>query len=292
MMLHPPLLRSVLYVPANNEKALAKIVSLSMDAVIFDLEDAVAPETKEGARENLRRLFKTRPATNAKLVIRINALTYDWGEEDLLAARACRPDAILLPKVETPQDILSVTDALNETDAPDSLKLWAMIETPRGLMNLSAIAELGLRTGPRLECLVAGSNDLALETGAKTRSAMQAWLSQIVLGARAGGLAVLDGVFNDFRDTAGLAKECELARDSGFDGKTLIHPDQISEANRAFAPSELEIAAAQKIVEAFTLPENQSKNVISIHGKMVESLHMTMAQNILAKATAIKEKQA
>ena len=185
-----------------------------------------------------------------------------------------------------------MTDALNETDAPGSLKLWAMIETPRGLMNLAAIAELGLRTGPRLECLVAGTNDLALETGAKTRTAMQPWLSQLVLGARAGGLAVLDGVFNDFRDAAGFAKECELARNGGFDGKTLIHPDQIFEANRAFAPSEMEIAAAQGISNAFALPENQTKNVISMDGKMVERLHLTMAQNTLSKAAAIGEKLA
>ena len=291
-MLHPALLRSVLYVPAVNEKAMAKIASLAMDAVIFDLEDAVAPELKDAAREYLRRLFKTRPATKAKLIIRINTLTSDWGAEDFLAARACRPDAILLPKVETPQDILSVTDALSETDAPDSLKLWAMIETPRGLMNLAAIAELGLRTGPRLECLVAGTNDLALETGAKTRPAMQTWLSQLVLGARAGRLAVLDGVFNDFHDIAGLTKGCELARDSGFDGKTLIHPDQIAEANRAFTPSESEITSAQEIAQAFALPQNLTRNVISLNGKMVERLHLTAAQGILAKAVAIGEKLA
>jgi citrate lyase subunit beta / citryl-CoA lyase len=282
-MLHPALLRSVLYVPANNSKALAKIATLAMDAVILDLEDAVAPDDKPAAREALSAYFARREKTKKRHVIRINSLSSPWGNDDLAAAISCRADAILLPKVEVPQDIFTADEVLEETGEADDIKLWAMIETPRGVLNLSAIAELGLRTGPRLECLVAGTNDLALETGARSRSAMQPWLSHIVLAARAGHLAVIDGVFNNFADEAGFAIECDSACEMGFDGKSLIHPAQIDTANRAFMPSSDDLARAHKIIEAFALPENAAKGVISINGRMIERLHLEMAQQTLAK---------
>jgi citrate lyase subunit beta / citryl-CoA lyase len=237
-MIRPSLLRSVLYVPGSNQRALAKLATLQMDAVILDLEDAVAPEAKAGARENLRGFFKARPPGSAKFAIRINGFDTEWGSEDFLAARACKPDAIVLPKVESPQDILTASDALAETDAPDGLKLWAMIETPRGVMNLAAIAALGAHGKSRLACLAAGTDGLMLETGAKTRMALTPWLSQIVLARRAGGLAVVDGAYDGAGDQGGFEAECGQARDLGFDGKTLTHPDQIEAANRIFAPLE------------------------------------------------------
>jgi citrate lyase subunit beta / citryl-CoA lyase len=289
-MIHPPLLRSVLYVPASNERALAKLATLQMDAVILDLEDAVAPEWKDAARENLRVFFKARPRGPARFAIRINGFDTEWGNEDFLAARACKPDAIVLPKVESPQDILTASDALSETDAPEALKLWAMIETPRGVMDLAAIAALGVHGKTRLECLVAGTNDLMLGTGVKTRAAMMPWLSQIVLAARAGGLAVIDGPFNCFRSRDGLEAECGQGRDLGFDGKTLIHPDQIESANAIFAPSPEEIADAQAIADAFARPENANQNVLALNGKMVERLHLQIAETVLAKARDIREK--
>jgi citrate lyase subunit beta / citryl-CoA lyase len=225
-MIQPAMLRSVLCVPASNPQALATLSALKMDAVILDLADAVAPEAKETARENMRAFFKAKPLGAAKFAIRINGFQTEWGNEDFLAARACKPDAIVLPKVESPQDILIASDALVETDAPDSLKLWAMIDTPRGVMNIAAIAALGTHGKSRLACLP--------ETGAKTRMAIMPWLSQIVLAGRAGGLAVLDGVFNESDDQVGFEAECRQAYDIGFDGKTLVHPGQIEAANSVF----------------------------------------------------------
>jgi citrate lyase subunit beta / citryl-CoA lyase len=282
----------VLYVPASNERALAKLASLKMDAVILDLEDAVAPDAKEAARENLRRFFKGKPQSSVKCAIRINGLGTQWGSEDLLAARACKPDAIVLPKAESPQDILTASDALSETDAPESIKLWAMIETPRGIMNIAAIAALGAHGKSRLDCLVAGTNDLMLATGAKTRAAMTTWLAQLLVAARAGELAALDGVFNDFKNSAGYEAECATARDLGFDGKTLIHPDQIEAANRMFAPSSADVEAAKVIVRAFEKPENAGRSALALNGKMVERLHLEIAQAVLARARAIEEQHA
>jgi citrate lyase subunit beta / citryl-CoA lyase len=291
-MPHPLLLRSVLYVPASNERALAKIATLNMDAAVLDLEDAVAPQAKEVARENLRRYFKTCPASQARLAVRMNGFGTKWGNEDFLAARACKPDAIILPKVESPQDILTASDALAETDAPDSIKLWAMIETPRGVMNLAAIATLGAHGKSRLECLVAGSNGLMRATGARTRAALTAWLAQILIAARAGGLAALDGVFNNVGDIDGFEAECAQARDLGFDGKMLIHPDQIEGANRLFAPGPLEVENANVIVNTFESPENRGRNVLALNGRMVERQHYEIAKGVLARARAIEDKHA
>lgn len=284
--------RSVLYVPASNEKALGKVASLACDTVIVDLEDAVAPEEKKGARERLRRFFgEGRPA--CETVIRINALASEWGTEDLLAARACRPDAIVIPKVDGPRDVLDVNDALDETDAPAALRLWAMMETPRGLLNAGPIAELGRDSSARLDCLVAGTNDLVKDTGvAADRRILAPWLMQMVLAARAGNLDVLDGVANDFRDLDAFEKECAEARRMGFDGKTLIHPAQIGPANAAFAPAADDVEEARAIVAAFAKPENAGRGVISMSGRMVERLHLAKAEKLLARADAIREKNA
>ncbi|PAQ06290.1 CoA ester lyase [Mesorhizobium temperatum] len=279
--------RSVLYVPASNDKALAKISSLACDAVIIDLEDAVAPAEKVSAREKLAGIFANRPGRRCEMAVRINPLSSEWGADDLLAAARCVPDAILLPKVDTPRDVLESGDVLDDNFSPDEVKLWAMIETPKALLNIGPIAELGRDPASRLVCFVAGTNDLVKETGILDRRYLTPWLMQMVLAARAGGLDLLDGVFNDFRDLDAFARECGEAAAMGFDGKSLIHPAQIDAANRAFAPSAGAVAEARSVKEAFALAENAGRQVIALNGKMVERLHLAQAEKLLAKAAAI-----
>lgn len=282
--------RSVLYVPASNDRALAKLQTLACDAVIIDLEDAVAPSQKAAAREKLPTIFANRPAGLHEMVVRINALSGEWGAEDLAAALACGADGILLPKVETPRDLLETGDLIDEADAPESTLLWAMIETPRALLNIGPIAELGRDPASRLSCLVAGTNDLVAATGVLAtpdRRHLLPWMLQMLLAARAGGLDMLDGVSNDFRDAEAFAAECAQGAALGFDGKTLIHPAQIEPANVAFGPSETALAEARRIVEAFALAQNSGKGAISIDGRMVELLHLAQAQNLLARAALI-----
>jgi citrate lyase subunit beta/citryl-CoA lyase len=287
--------RSVLYVPASNDKALAKIATLACDAVIIDLEDAVAPADKVAAREKLAGIFASRPVANhfgrrCEMIVRVNALSSEWGTVDLLAAAKFEPHGILLSKVATPRDILEVGDVLDDNFAPDSVKLWAMIETPKAMLNIGAIAELGRDPASRLNCFVAGTNDLIKETGilaTPDRRYLVPWLMQMVLAARAGGIDILDGVSNDFRDLDAFGRECTEAAAMGFDGKTLIHPAQIEAANRAFAPAPDALAEARAVKDAFALPENAGKGVIALNGRMVERLHLAQAEKLLAKAAAI-----
>jgi citrate lyase subunit beta/citryl-CoA lyase len=282
--------RSVLYVPASNDKALAKIAQLSCDTVIIDLEDAAAPADKIAARDKLAGIFASRPDRRCEMVVRINALASEWGADDLLAAASCEPDGILLPKVGTPRDLLEAGDVLDDNFAPDGVKLWAMIETPKALLNIGAIAELGRDPASRLACFVAGTNDLVKDTGVLAtpdRRYLVPWLMQMVLAARAGGLDMLDGVANDFRDLDAFARECTEAAAMGFDGKTLIHPAQIEAANRAFVPSTQAVAEARAVKDAFSLAENTGKAVIALNGRMVERLHLAQAEKLLAKAAAI-----
>jgi len=290
--------RSVLYLPANNARALDKLRGLSCDSVVFDLEDSIAPGAKDEARENLRGFFSDGRAAalpaGMEKVIRINALSSPWGGEDLLAARGCKPDAILIPKVEAPEDILAVEDALDQTDAPAGLRLWAMIETPRGVMNAGQIARMARSDGARLDCFITGTNDLLKETGVASLPGqpwLSSWLMQIVLAARAYGLDVLDGVYNDFKDEAGLARECADGQAMGFDGKTLIHPAQISPANQAFGIAPEQLSEAKAIAAAFALPDNQKRGVISHEGRMVERLHLEMAERLIEKAARIAARQ-
>ena len=277
----------MLYVPASNPRALARAATLDCDCVIVDLEDAVAPDEKPAARDRLEEHVRGRAGHGKEWIIRINALSTPWGGEDLIAARRCRPHGILLPKVETARDILEANDALDDSDARASLWLWAMIETPRALLNIGAIAALGRDRSARLACLVAGTNDLVRETGVLAtpdRRYLRPWLMQMVLAARAGGLDVLDGVSNDFRAVEAFAGECRDARNMGFDGKTLIHPAQIGPANDTFSPTAEEVAAALAIRAAFARPENAARGVISIDGRMVERLHLDQAERLLARA--------
>ena len=279
--------RSVLYVPAINDKALAKLPSLTCDSVVIDLEDSVAPSRKAEARIAVMRFFQSWVPDGKEVVIRINALSSEWGMNDLEVARQCRPDAILLPKVETARDVLDANDALDDQEARPSLWLWAMVETPRAMLNLGAIAALRRDRSARLACLVAGPNDLVKDTGilaTPDRRYLMPWLMQMVLAARAGHLDILDGVSNDFRDLDAFERECIEGSNMVFDGKTLIHPAQIDIANRTFSPSSTQVEEALAIREAFNLPENADKGVISLTGKMVERLHLEQAERLLIKA--------
>lgn len=292
--LHPAMisnpLRSVLYVPAVNVKALGKLPTLAMDAVIVDLEDAVHPDAKAAARQAMVRALASWQQRSALLSVRINPLDGDYGREDLKAALEINPDAIVLPKVEVPSAVLALSDALSDLDANPAIRIWAMIETPRAIFNLAQIAELGHHHTAGLNCLVAGTNDLMKETGVRDANELQPWLMQIVLAAKAGGLVVLDGVHNNFADASGFDAACAVARSRGFDGKTLIHPSQIDAANRIFVPDESDIVAAKAVIAAFALPENSGKGVVSVEGRMVERLHLSIAEKTIALVRSIQER--
>ena len=293
---HPlRLRRSVLTVPAINARALAKSATLDCDAIIFDLEDSVLPEKKAEAREALLAHFGSLDrAAGREHIIRINPLDGPDGVLDLETALACMPDAVLLPKVSEPQDVLTVADWFSEAGADDGPRLWAMIETAAGLLNLSAIAEVGRTRGGRLDCLVVGLNDLRAETGIADiagRPFLVPLLLQVVVAARASGLDVIDAVFNDFGDADGLAAECRQGRQMGFDGKMLIHPAQIAPANEAYGVAEAEAAEALAVVAAFEAPENAGKAVVSIAGRMVEKLHADQARRTIARADLINERK-
>lgn len=281
------LLRSVLYLPGSNARALEKARSLPADALIFDLEDAVAPKMKSQARDQVAGAVAEGGFGHRKVIIRINALESQWGAEDLEAALSVRPEAILLPKAARARDIAVVADVLTASDADHPTALWAMIETPQGVLAASEIAK-----APRLEAFVVGTNDLAKDLGCRPgpdRAPLLTALSMTVLAAKSAGIACLDGVYNAFRDVDGLRDECNQGRDFGFDGKTLIHPSQIDIANDIFAPSPEDIAEAREIVEAHRTAERDGAGVAVLNGKIVEALHVETARATLAKADAIAE---
>ena len=270
--------RSVLYIPGSKERALEKARGLPTDAIIFDLEDAVAPGEKAAARATLQAALAQSYGNRVRLV-RINGLDTEWGADDARAVAAMDCDGVLLPKVETPAQL----DALAALcDKP----LWAMMETPLGMLNAAAIA-----AHPKLAGMVMGTNDLAKDLGARFRAdrlPMQAGLGLCLLAARAHGCVIVDGVYNAFKDDDGLRAECEQGRDMGFDGKTLIHPAQLEIANTAFAPSEAEIDFARRQIAAFEEAEAQGQGVAVVDGKIVEHLHVDTARQMLAKADAIE----
>ena len=291
----PRLRRSVLSVPAINPRALEKTHAVDCDAVIFDLEDSVAPEKKAEARENLRRFFPDRPLQGKERIIRINSLSSNFGLADLKLVTALGPDAVLLPKVDEPQDVTDISDLLSEADAPEDLRIWAMIETPRGILNAAVIAEAGRTPGSRLDCLVVGLNDLRKETDVLPqpgRSYLVPWLMQVVLAVSAYGLDAIDSVFNDFRDEQGFDAECQQGRAMGFTGKMLIHPAQIEPANRHFGPDPAAIAEAEAIISAFADPASEGLNVINAGGRMIERLHLVQAESLVHKARLIAARQA
>lgn len=271
--------RSVLYIPGSKPRALDKARQLPVDAVIFDLEDAVSLEEKENARATLAEALAAGGYGARMKIVRINGLDTDWGRADAAAAAQMDCDAVLLPKVDSPADL----DALAEITG--DMPLWAMMETPRGMLNAPAIA-----AHPRLQGMVMGTNDLAKELQCRYRAdrlPMMAGLGLCLLAAKAEGVVIVDGVYNAFMDAEGLAAECEQGRDMGFDGKTLIHPAQVEIANAAFAPSEAEIDLAQRQIAAFEAAEAEGQGVAVVDGKIVENLHVATAREILAKADAI-----
>jgi citrate lyase subunit beta / citryl-CoA lyase len=282
--------RSVLYMPGANARALEKAKTLPCDAVILDLEDAVAPEAKAAARQQVMAAVTARGFGSREVIVRINGLDTDWWLDDLNAAAKARPDGILVPKVSKPGNLLDVAERLVDISADHDIRLWAMIETPLAIINAAEIAATAKDSETRLAGFVIGTNDLARESRAKLlpgRAAMTSWLAAAVLAAHAFGIDILDGVYNDIADAEGFRRECGQGRDMGFDGKTLVHPDQIAPCNAAFSPSEAEVAQARKIIAAFELPENHAKGVVRIDGRMVERMHADMARRTVAIADSI-----
>ncbi|MCC0056672.1 MAG: CoA ester lyase [Rhodobiaceae bacterium] len=275
--------RSVLYMPGSNARAMEKARTLACDSIIFDLEDAVAPDQKDEARRLVGEALGAGGYGQRERIVRVNGIDTPWGSDDIAAAVAMNPDAILVPKVSSGAELERVASKTG------NVTLWAMIETPRAILNLQEIAERRAR-GVRIDVFVMGTNDLAKETGARFvpgRLPMAAWLTLAVTAGRAYGIEIIDGVYNDFKDLEGFAVECAEGRDFGMDGKTLIHPTQIEGANAAFAPGEAEVEQARRIIDAFALPENKGKGAITVDGKMVELLHAEMAKRTVARAEAI-----
>lgn len=287
---HPIPRRSTLYVPAINHRAIAKCASLACDAVVFDLEDAVAPVMKEAARQNLAQLFVQggeRPVPQF-CVIRTNGLDDADFEQDLALVARVRPDAVLVPKLASAESARALCSAIDGLDS--GTRLWLMVETAGALSTLDEIVACAAQARLRLDCLVIGTNDIAKETGVSTaegRTYLVPWLMNCVLTARRFGVAVLDGVWNDFADSAGFAAEADQAVRMGFDGKTLIHPSQIAPANQAFAPAPAALREAAAIVEAFAQPANAQVGVLQIDGRMVERLHLAQAERLLSLQAAI-----
>jgi len=283
--------RSVLYMPGSNARAIEKARTLPVDAVILDLEDSVAPEGKIAARTQVSDAVAAGGFGAREVVVRINALDTQWWLDDLNAVAKAKPDAVLVPKVSNPGHLEDVAERLVDISADQKIRVWAMMETPLAMLNARDIAAAAADVETRLSAFVMGTNDLAKETRAAIkpgRTAMLPWLMNCVAAARAFGLDILDGVYNDLANAEGFARECNEAREMGFDGKTLIHPNQIAPCNAAFSPSGEEVAQAKKIIAAFDLPENRNKGVVQLDGRMVERLHAEMARRTVAIAQAIE----
>jgi citrate lyase subunit beta/citryl-CoA lyase len=282
-------LRSLLSVPAINERAMAKLASLDCDGVILDFEDSVPPEKKAEARRLAIDFLGSTRLSGRLVMIRVNHVATEWFSDDMDAVIAARPDAVVIPKVNDPRDLRHVADLLDERDGADDIRLWAMMETSRAVLNAAAIAEAARAV--RLDGMIVGLNDLRKETRVRPiagRAHLQPWLMQLVLAARAYDLAILDSVHNDFRDLAGFEAECVQGEEMGFDGKMLIHPDQIEPSNRLFAPSPEAMAEAVAIIGAFEQPDAGGKAVINLGGRMIERLHLDQARRLMAKVQAIQ----
>lgn len=282
--------RSVLYMPGSNARALEKAKTLPADGVILDLEDSVAPDAKASAREQVAAAVKAGGFGTREVIVRVNGIDTEWHVDDLNAAAAVAPDVILVPKVSNPAQVELLGARLLNMGTDQKTRIWAMIETPAAIFNIREIAHAARDSETRFTGLVLGTNDLAKETGARFvpgRAPMVPWLATCILAARLHGLIILDGVYNDIQNADGFARECAEGRDLGFDGKTLIHPNQIEPCNNAFAPTSDEVAQARKIIAAFDLPENRDKGVVSLDGRMVERLHADIARKTVAVADAI-----
>jgi citrate lyase subunit beta/citryl-CoA lyase len=280
--------RSVLYMPGANTRALEKARTLPADALIFDLEDAVAPDAKEAARDTVVAAARSRGYGRREIVIRANGLATPWGREDIMAIATSGADAVLVPKLESAADVAAVIELLDEAGAPPSMAIWGMMETPRGVLRAEEIAS----AAPRLACFVMGTNDLVKDLRARhtpLRLPMLVALGTAMLAARASGMAILDGVYNDIQDSAGFRAACVQGLEMGFDGKTLIHPSQVGPCNEVFAPTAADLDMARRIVAAFETARAAGKGVVTVDGRMIENLHVEQAERQLALARAIAE---
>lgn len=283
--------RSVLYMPSANARALEKAKTIPADAIIFDLEDAVAPDAKEAAREAACAAVTSGEYGNRELTIRINGMDTQWHDADLKAAAAAGPDGIVVPKVGSADEVRQLVAALEAAGAPEKTKLWAMVETPAAMLSCLDIAS----ASDRLEVLVMGTNDLAKELHAAHvpgRQPLLTGLGLCLLAARAAGKVILDGVYNDVKNADGFAEECRQGQEMGFDGKTLIHPSQVEPCNEIFAPSEQEVADAEEIVRVWEETLREGKGVATVNGRMIENLHVDNARRVLDISEAIKSLQA
>ena len=281
--------RSVLFMPGSNPRALEKARALPADALIFDLEDAVAPEAKETARAAVAAAVTAGGYAPRELVLRVNPIDTVWGHADLAVAATLPIDAVLLPKVESAERVRLTIDLLDALGAPPELAVWCMIETPLGVLSSAEIAGIS----PRIAALVLGTSDLANDLHARPardRLPLVTALGLVLLAARAHGRAVLDGVHLDLGDAEGFAAACRQGRDLGFDGKTLIHPDQIGPANQIFAPTAEEVAQARRIVAGYAEAVAAGQGAVRIEGRLVEALHAGEARRTIALAEAIAER--
>ena len=279
--------RSVLYMPSSNERALEKAKTLPVDGLILDLEDAVAPDHKTTARDNACAAARSGEYGQREVTIRINASGTQWHDDDLAAACAAGPDGIVVPKVDSAQEVLGLVAAMERHGAPEHTRLWAMIESPAAVLCVGEIAA----SSPRLAALVIGTNDLVKELGARHvpgRQPLLTSLSLALLAARRSGVAILDGVYNDVTDLDGFVAECRQGADMGFDGKTLIHPGQVGPCNEVFAPSPAEIEDAHALVAAWDA--GAGSGVVTHRGRMVEHLHVEIARQVIATAQAIADR--
>jgi citrate lyase subunit beta/citryl-CoA lyase len=280
--------------PGSNARAIEKARELPADGIILDLEDAVAPEAKAMAREQIKNALEKGGFGDREVFVRINGLDTRWWVDDLHAIAEARPDAVLVPKISDPHQLQDLAARIVDMGTDPHIRVWAMMETPLAMINVGAIAAAALDSETRLSGFVMGTNDLAKDTRARIvpgRAPMLPWLTNCIAAARAFGIDILDGVYNDLGNAEGFADECRQARDFGFDGKTLIHPRQIEACNDAFSPAPEEVDAARKTIAAFDLPENQGKGVIQIEGRMVERLHADMARHTVEIADAITQRQ-
>ena len=272
--------------PGANTRALEKARGLSADSLILDLEDAVAPDAKAEARDNVVAALTSGEYGNRELTIRVNGLDTDWHADDLAAAAAAGPAAVVAPKVNSPADVAAIEAGLQAGGAPEHTKIWAMVETPQAMLDCANIAA----ASERLTVLVMGTNDLAKELHAAHvpgRQPLLTGLGLCLLGARAAGKVILDGVYNDVRDPEGFEAECRQGAQMGFDGKTLIHPGQLDAANAVFAPADAEVESSREIIAAFEAAQREGKGVVTVNGRMIENLHVENARRVLAMADAI-----
>lgn len=278
--------RSVLYMPGANERALEKAKGIPADALILDLEDAVAPDAKVEARARVCAAASSGEYGAKEIAIRVNGIGTQWHDDDIAAAAAAGPDAVLVPKVNSADEVLGLVAALEAAGAPERTKLWAMLETPVAVLH----AEQIVSASPRLTVLVMGTNDLAKELHAAHvpgREPLRYGLQKCLMAARLADRVILDGVYNDIKDEAGFRDECEQALHFGFDGKTLIHPSQVDPCNEVFAPSADEIDHSRRVIEAFDEAQADGRGVVTVDGRMIENLHVDNARRILAIADAI-----